>query len=150
MFGLNQLDHCSRQQTEHRECGDGSYASYTNDNLYSSGFNYAKILKKTGLIKLEKRKLRADQNGNYSYESNYQSRTEHIIHYEWQSRGHIYVFKVEKPRARPALRKHLSHRTVDAWNYLPGHNYGHHDLPKNYKLLLLKYVSSRRVAYLNI
>ena len=87
-----------------------------------SALTYEERLKRTGLISLENRRLRADLLEVFKILKGFVkvNPAAHFSMSDRRSRGH--TLKLEKPRARLELRKHFfSNRVIDAWNALPGH-----------------------------
>ena len=87
-----------------------------------SALTYEERLKRTGLISLENRRLRADLLEVFKILKGFVkvNPATHFSMSDRRSRGH--TLKLEKPRARLDLRKHFfSNRVIDAWNALPGH-----------------------------
>ena len=79
-------------------------------------------LKRTGMISLDNRRLRADLLEVFKILKGFVkvNPATHFSMSDRRSRGH--TLKLEKPRARLDLRKHFfSNRVIDAWNALPGH-----------------------------
>ena len=87
-----------------------------------SALTYEERLKRTGLISLENRRLRADLLEVFKILKGF-VKVDPATHFSMsdrRSRGHM--LKLEKPRARLELRRHFfSNRVIDAWNSLPGH-----------------------------
>ena len=87
-----------------------------------SALTYEERLKRTGLISLENRRLRADLLEVFKILKGF-VKVDPATHFSMsdrRSRGH--TLKLEKPRARLELRRHFfSNRVIDAWNSLPGH-----------------------------
>ena len=80
-----------------------------------SALTYEERLKRTGLISLENRRLRADLLEVFKILKGF-VKVDPATQYERQT------IKLEKPRARLELRRHFfSNRVIDAWNSLPGH-----------------------------
>ena len=83
-----------------------------------SALTYEERLKRTGLISVENRRLRADLlvlKGSVKVDP-----AAHFSMSDRRSREHTQ--KLEKPRARLELRKQFhSNRVIDAWNALPVH-----------------------------
>ena len=87
-----------------------------------SALTYEERLKRTGLISLENRRLRADLLEVFKILKGFVkvNPATHFSMSDRRSRGH--TLKLEKPRARLDLRKHFfSNRVIDEWNALPGH-----------------------------
>ena len=90
-----------------------------------SALTYEERLKRTGLISLENRRLRADLLEVFKILKGFvkvdpATESTHFSMSDRRSRGH--TLKLEKPRARLELRRHFfSNRVIDAWNSLPGH-----------------------------
>ena len=87
-----------------------------------SALTYEERLKRTGLISLENRRLRADLLEVFKILKGFVkvNPATYFSMSDRRSRGH--TLKLEKPRARLDLRKHFfSNRVIDAWNALPGH-----------------------------
>ena len=87
-----------------------------------SALTYEERLKRTGLISLENRRLRADLLEVFKILKGFVkvNPATHFSMSDRRSRGH--TLKLEKPRTRLDLRKHFfSNRVIDAWNALPGH-----------------------------
>ena len=87
-----------------------------------SALTYEERLKRTGLISLENRRLRADLLEVFKILKGL-VKVDPATHFSMsdrRSRGH--TLKLEKPRARLELRRHFfSNRVIDAWNSLPGY-----------------------------
>ena len=87
-----------------------------------SALTYEERLKRTGLISLENRRLRADLLEVFKILKGF-VKVDPATHFSMsdrRSRGH--TLKLEKPRARLELRRHFfSNRVIDAWNSLPGY-----------------------------
>ena len=87
-----------------------------------SALKYEERLKRTGLISLENRRLRADLLEVFKILKGL-VKVDPATHFSMsdrRSRGH--TLKLEKPRARLELRRHFfSNRVIDAWNSLPGY-----------------------------
>ena len=87
-----------------------------------SFLTYEERLKRTGLISLENRRLRADLLEVFKILKGF-VKVDPATHFSMsdrRSRGQ--TLKLEKPRARLELRRHFfSNRVIDAWNSLPGH-----------------------------
>ena len=87
-----------------------------------SALTYEERLKRTGLISLENRRLRADLLEVFKILKGF-VKVDPATHFSMsdrRSRGH--TLKLEKPRARLELRRQFfSNRVIDAWNLQPGH-----------------------------
>ena len=87
-----------------------------------SALTYEEHLKRTGLIPLENRRLRADLLEVFKILKGF-VKVDPATHFSMsdrRSRG--LTLKLEMPRSRLELRKHFfSNWVIDAWNALPGH-----------------------------
>ena len=82
-----------------------------------SALTYEERLKRTGLISLENRRLRADLLEVFKILKGFVKVDPAFMSFR-RSRGH--TLKLEKPRARLELRRHFfSNRVIEAWNSLP-------------------------------
>ena len=82
-----------------------------------SALTHEERVKRTGLISLENRRLRADLLEVFKILKGF-VKVDPATDVSMRSRGHS--LKLEKSRARLELRKHFfSNRVIDAWNVLP-------------------------------
>ena len=82
-----------------------------------SALTYEERLKRTGLISLENRRLRADLLEVFKILKGY-VKVDPATHFSMSDRrSRRYRLKLEKPRARLEVRRHFfSNRVIDAWN----------------------------------
>ena len=116
------LEYCSLVWSPYLKEGHSKHWKWSTKGDQNESLTYEERLKRTGLISLESRRLRADLLEVFNILKGFVkvNPATHFSMSDRRSRAH--TLKLKKPRARLDLRKHFfSNRVIDVWNALPAH-----------------------------